>query len=158
MCMSSFRTWWLKTAKTYAFIVEAWSQNHGMGGVGSSWRFWGESVPRHSSLPASRGCLHSWHSLACTRLTSAYASILTVCLCLLSHLSLTRHLWWYLGPIQGSDALHNKDPRLVKSVPVIFTPSQGLGSKYIFFEGPPFSPLYLSSLIWWYRKPMNDVL
>ena len=75
-------------------------QNHGMGRVGSSWWFWGRvcAMPL-SMLPTSGGCLCSWHSLACTHLTSVYTSIFTVCVCLLSHLSLTRHLWLYLGPM-----------------------------------------------------------
>lgn len=64
-------------------------QNRSMGRVGSSWRFWGRvcATPL-STLPASRGCLHSWHSLACTHLTSAYASIFTVCVCVSSPICL----------------------------------------------------------------------
>ena len=76
-------------------------QNLGVGRVGSSWRFWGRGCAMPlSTLPASGGCLRSWHFLACTHLASVYASIFTVCVCVSSnHLSLTRHLWWYLGPM-----------------------------------------------------------
>lgn len=75
-------------------------QTHGMGGVGSSWRFWGRVcatplyAPRFPRLPALLAFLG-----LCPPHFSLCLHPHCVCLCLLSHLSLTRHLWWYLGPI-----------------------------------------------------------